>query len=314
VSPRAFSLALRLTVSLGLLALLGLVVADPGELAERLSGMRVPMLAIAFFLTAGDRVLMAFKWWILLRARGIGMPFVGAVRAYFASSFAGLFLPVTLGADAVRLVASRQYGAADIAASIVVERTLGAVAVVVVALAGCAMIAGSLADAALRPIVLATAAVGVTVAIGFAVSLWLASRWAGRAANAAVPSLFHKVTAAYAAYARHPAALIAFFGLSIVESVVPALVAFVAARGLGLDEPLWLFISAFPVALMVARLPISLGGFGVQEASFVYLAGLLGFGRSDAVATMLVVDAVLVLTLLPAAFDVSMLRQQRSTS
>jgi hypothetical protein len=31
-------------------------------------------------------------------------------------------------------------------------------------------------------------------------------------------------------------------------------------------------------------------------------------------ATMLVVDAVLVLTLLPAAFDVSILRQQRSTS
>jgi hypothetical protein len=63
----------------------------------------------------------------------------------------------------------------------------------------------------------------------------------------------------------------------------------------------------------VARLPVSLGGFGVQEASFVYLAGLLGLGRADALATMLVVDAVLVLTLLPAAFDVSILRQQRST-
>jgi uncharacterized membrane protein YbhN (UPF0104 family) len=314
VSRRAFSLALRLTVSLGLLVLLGLVVADPGELARRLSGMRASLLVAAFLLTAGDRVLMAFKWWILLRARGMGMPLFAAIRAYFASSFAGLFLPVTLGADAVRLVASRQYGAADIAASIVVERTLGAVSVVVVALAGCAMIAGTLANVALRPIVLATAAVGVTVAVGFAVSLWLASRWTGRTANARVPSLFHKVATAYAAYARHPMPLTLFFVLSIVESLVPALVAFIAARGLGLDEPLWLFISAFPVALMVARLPISLGGFGVQEASFVYLAGFLGLGRSDAMATMLVVDAVLVLTLLPAAFDVSILRQQRSTS
>jgi uncharacterized membrane protein YbhN (UPF0104 family) len=313
VSRRVLSLALRLTVSLGLLALLGLVVAEPGELVARLSAMRVPMIVVAFLLTAGDRVLMAFKWWILLRARGIGMPLVTAVRAYFASSFAGLFLPVTLGADAVRLVASRQYGAADITASIVVERTFGAISVVVVALAGCAMIAGTLADVALRPIVLATAAVGVTVAIGFAVSLWLAARWAGRAANTAAPSLVHKVATAYASYARHPGPLTVFFGLSIVESLIPALVAFVAARGLGLDEPLWLFISAFPVALMVARLPVSLGGFGVQEASFVYLAGLLGLGRSDAVATMFIVDAVLVLTLLPAAFDVSILRQQRST-
>ena len=276
MSRRALSLALRLTVSLGLLALLSFVVAEPGELAGRLSTMRVPMLVAAFLLTAGDRALMAFKWWILLRARGVGMPLVTAVRAYFASSFAGLFLPVTLGADAVRLLASRQYGAADITASIVVERTLGAVSVVVVALAGCAMIAGTLANVALQPIVLATAAVGVTVALGFAGSLWMASRWADRPASRTAPSLFHRVATAYAAYARHPGALAAFFGLSIVESLVPAVIAFVVARGVGIDEPLWLFISAFPVALMVARLPVSLGGFGVQETSFVYLAGLLG--------------------------------------
>jgi uncharacterized membrane protein YbhN (UPF0104 family) len=66
-----------------------------------------------------------------------------------------------------------------------------------------------------------------------------------------------------------------------------------------------------PIALAVARLPISLGGFGVQEVSFVYLAGLLGLSASDAAATMLVTDAVLVLTLLPAAFDVSMLGRSR---
>ena len=70
MSRRALSLAIRLTVSLGLLALLGLVVAEPRELASRLSAIRAPMLAAAFVLTAGDRVLMAFKWWVLLRARG----------------------------------------------------------------------------------------------------------------------------------------------------------------------------------------------------------------------------------------------------
>lgn len=314
MSRRALSLALRLTVSLGLLALLGLVVAEPRELVSRLSTIRAPMLAAAFVLTAGDRVLMAFKWWVLLRARDIAMPLGAAVRAYFASSFAGLFLPVTLGADAVRLVASRRYGPAEITASIVVERTLGAVSVVVVALGGCALIAGTLANAALGPIVLAISVVGLAVAIGFAASLWLASRWADRPHNTATPSLLRKVATAYAAYGRHPAALTSFFALSIVESLVPALVAFVVARGLNLDAPLWLFVSAIPVSLMVARLPVSLGGFGVQEASFVYLSGLLGMGRSDAVATMLIVDAVLVLTLLPAAFDVSILRQQRPTT
>jgi glycosyltransferase 2 family protein len=314
VSRRALSLALRLTVSLGLLGLLALVVAEPRELLSRLAEIRPPMLAAAFALTAVDRVLMAFKWWILLRARGIPMPLIAAIRAYFASSFAGLFLPVTLGADAVRLVASRQYGAAGITASIVVERTLGAVSVVVVALTGCAIIAGMLADVAIRRIAWAVGGVGLAVSGGFVVSLWLASRWADRPLRPGESSMSQKLAAAYAAYARHPAALSAFFVLSIVESVIPALVTFLAARGLNLDMPVWVFVAAVPVALMVARLPVSLGGFGVQEASFVYLAGLLGMGRSDAVATMLVVDAVLVLTLLPAAFDVSILRQQRPTT
>jgi hypothetical protein len=184
----------------------------------------------------------------------------------------------------------------------------------VVALGGCALIAGTLANLALRPIVLAISVVGLAVAVGFATSLWLASRWAAHARDPASPSGLRRVAAAYAAYARHPAALACFLALSIIESLVPAFAAFVVARGLDLGEPLWVFISVFPVALMVARLPVSLGGFGVQEASFVYLSGLLGMGRSDAVATMLVVDAVLVLTLLPAAFDVSILRQQRPTS
>lgn len=314
MSRRALSLALRLTVSIGLLALLALVVAEPRELLARLAGMRVPMLLAALALTAGDRVLMAFKWWILLGARRVAMPLAAAIRAYFASSFAGLFLPVTLGADAVRVLASRQYGVAEITASIVVERTLGAVGVVVVALGGCALIAGSLANVALRPIALAIGAIGAAVGLGFAASLWIASRWTERPQRSPAPSTLHKLAVAYAAYAKHPGALTAFFLLSIVESLVPALIAFVTARGLGLDEPLWLFVAAIPVALMVARLPVSLGGFGVQEASFVYLAGLLGMGRSDAVATMLVTDAVLVLTLLPAAFDVSILRQQRPTT
>ena len=75
-----------------------------------------------------------------------------------------------------------------------------------------------------------------------------------------------------------------------------------------------MFAATIPLALTVARLPISLGGFGVQEASFVYLAGLLAFEPSEALTTMLVTDAALVLTLLPAAFDVRMLNLRRSAA
>jgi hypothetical protein len=89
------------------------------------------------------------------------------------------------------------------------------------------------------------------------------------------------------------------------------LINYVAARGHRLEIPINALVATNPLALTLARLPISLGGFGVQEASFVYLAGLLGVPASDALATMLVSDAVLLVTLAPAALDVSMLNVRR---
>jgi uncharacterized membrane protein YbhN (UPF0104 family) len=310
VARRVASVALRLTVSIALLALVTLVVADPGDIVARLRGMRGLPLLLAVLLTVADRVLMAVKWRVLLTARGVPMPLALAVRAYFASSLAGLFLPVTVGADAVRIFASRQYGAADVTASIVVERVIGAASVIVVALAGVALIAGALADAAFRAIVIAVAVTGLGVALAFPASLWLAGRWAAsKGSGENGRSVVQRIAAAYSAYRGHPGTLSAFFVLSLIESTIPGAIAAVAARGLSIDAPVWIFLAAMPIALMVARLPVSLGGFGVQELSFVYVTGLLGVGASEAAATMLVVDAVLVLTLLPAAFDLSILNR-----
>lgn len=305
---RALSVTLRLALSVGLLAIVAFAVADPREILSTIAGISGPALVLMFLLTVADRVLMAFKWRLLLHARAIRLPLGTAVRAYFASSFAGLFLPVTLGADAVRIFASRAFGVADVTASIIVERTLGAFAVMSVALVSLALVARSVAGLTTLPLMAMAVSIACLAGLAFPLSLKLTSRWAARTADG---SRLGRVAAAYGGYAAHPAVLVAFFGLSVIESLIPALVAYVAARGLGVDVSFSLFVATMPIALAVARLPISLGGFGVQEVSFVYLAGLLGLSASDAAATMLVTDAVLVLTLLPAAFDVSMLGRSR---
>jgi len=300
---------LRLGITVALLVLLAFVVAEPREVAGAVARMSLPALAIALVLAAGDRVLMAYKWQRLLRARGVPLPLGVAVRAYFASTFAGLFLPVTLGADALRVVAVRRFGVYDVTASVIVERTLGLVAMFSVALAGCGLLMFALAGAAFRSVAVVLVAVALVGAAAFPVSLrvarWLAARRAGDA------SKLERMASAYAAYGRHPRELAVFYVLSVLEALVPIVTTWVVARGLGLELPLWIVAATLPIALSIARLPVSLGGFGVQEASFVYLAGLLGVGASDALATMLVSDAVLLLTLLPAAYDVTVLGSWR---
>jgi uncharacterized membrane protein YbhN (UPF0104 family) len=140
----------------------------------------------------------------------------------------------------------------------------------------------------------------VLSAVVFIVSLAVAARWAGRASG---PAILRKAAEAYSEYRRHPVVLAVFFALSVVESLLSAVIAYVVAIGLGLAIPLYVFVATVPLALAVARLPVSLGGFGVQEASFVLLARLLGVSSANALSIMLVSDIAMLLALLPSAFD-----------
>ncbi len=309
-SRASVPLAARLILSVALLAILVFVVADPHEVARDLAHVHPGVFVVAIALTAADRVLMAFKWRLLLLARGVSLDLWTAVRAYFAASFAGLFLPVTLGADAIRVMVVRQLGVFDVTASIVVERLLGFVAVATVAVASSLFLIVWVSDLSHR-IAFVVFGTAIVLALIFLLSLRLTSRWlVGRR----LPYVLAKLAEAYGAYQRHPGTLAVFYLLSVVECFVPILVNYVAARGLDLDIPLPVLLVTIPVALTIARLPISFGGFGVQEASFVYLAGQLGVPAASALSTMLLADVVLLITLLPAAFDASMLNLARKTT
>jgi uncharacterized protein (TIRG00374 family) len=307
---RSGSLLVRAAVTAGLLGLLIFAVAEPGEMLRVLSRLSWSFAALALVVTLCDRVLMALKWRLLLTSRGVPLDAWTAIRAYFATSFAGLVLPITVGADAIRVMAVRRFGVYDVAASVVIERTLGALAILTVSLAALAGLHERARDLPGGPAV-TLSVLALVVFTAFAVSLRLAASWRWHPERGALRHLARLVQA-YAAYRTEGSTLAIFYVLSIVECGFPVLIGWLAARGLGLDLPLSLFAVTIPLTLIVARLPVSLGGFGVQEASFVYLAGSFDVDATNALAIMLVSDAVLILALLPAALDAQMLslRQQ----
>jgi uncharacterized membrane protein YbhN (UPF0104 family) len=311
VTRNLLRLAPRFALSIGLLVLLAFVVVDPRSLAADVVRMSPVAFVLAVGFTALDRVIMAFKWWLLLQSQRVGIDLWTTIRAYFATSFAGLFLPVTLGADAIRVLAVRRFGVHDITASIVVERTIGLIAMATVAIVSTLLLASALADVEVRSLAALVAGVLIFGAAGFVASIRVAGWWAAR--HEGGTSALVRIAQAYARYRASRGTLVVFYLLSIVECFVPVAINFVVARGLGYAIPLEVFVAGIPLALTIARLPISLGGFGVQEASFVYLAGLMGVPADEALSTMLVSDAVLLVTLMPSAFDVSMLNLRRQT-
>lgn len=298
------SVLVRVAVSAGLLALLFFVFVDQGRLWRLLGDVDPASLVLIVGLVTADRLLMAWKWWLLVRGREAAVSLWAAIRAYYLASFAGWFLPMTVGADLVRVAALGGGGrTAGLVASVVLERAVGALA----------------------QGVLATIAVGTLVALGLGVPIGPAQRWilGGVLAGAflAFPFSFRvagwlarllagggrwratlrSLAEHYAVYAGSARLVVVFFGLTLLEGGFPVVIHYVAGRALGLD-PGWMFyIATVPIVFLVARLPVSLGGVGVLELSFVYLAGLLGLGRTEAFSIAVLSEGLVILSLIPGA-------------
>ena len=312
--PRgALGTVLQLTVTIALLVILVFIVADPREVGALIANVDLwPMLG-AILLSLGDRFVMAYKWWLLLRSRELAVSLWTAVRCYLASSLYGLVLPVTVGADAVRVLALRQVGMLEVTASIIVERGLGVIAMGSVGLLSCLLLASTVTEFQVQSLTVWLVGAIVVMTVLFAASLHFADRWA-TADTSATPSRLRKAAEAYGRYRRRPGVLTVFYALSVGESLLSAVIAYVVAIGLDITLPLSVFVATVPIALASARLPVSLGGFGVQEASFVFLAGLVGVSSTNALSIMLVSDIAMLIALLPSALDSSMLTLRRQAA
>jgi glycosyltransferase 2 family protein len=294
---------LRAGVTLTLLAVLFSFV-DWSQLATRLAGANPVLLAGVIGLATGDRLLMAWKWWLLIRGRAAAVSLWAAVRAYYLASFVGYLLPMTVGADAVR-VASLSGGGrtAGLVASVLLERMIGVLAQAV--LAGISLVTlvalglGASVGPAQRWLLAGALLVALLVfPFTFPVARRSATLVAGGSAwRGSLGSLLR----AYGEYGTASGLLIVFFALTLLEGAFPVAFNYVAGRALGLDPGWTFYIATVPLVYLVARLPVSLGGLGFLELSFVSLAAAQGIDWTDAFAIASVVTALYLLALTPGA-------------
>lgn len=118
---------LRIGLSIALVVLLFTYVVDAREVVRILQRFDARYLILAILVVTIDRVLMTFKWTLLLRAQGYRLPLWQGVTIYCTSMVWGLALPTTVGADAIRavMVTKRGFNGTDVVTSIVIERMVG---------------------------------------------------------------------------------------------------------------------------------------------------------------------------------------------
>ncbi len=277
---------LRLLLSVGIIVGLLIWLVDweeAGQALARADWRLLGLMALWMFL---DRLVMAYKWRLLLVHRGLAVTSGEALLAYLLATFAGYFLPSTVGADAMRILAlaGPERPSELLTASVMMERGLGFVAAALAALVSLALL---LALATHLPAEVSYWAAGILVlaCLGMLVSLygplnrWLASLPGRMGGRGKLAGWLGRFLAAYAQYRRHPWLLLYFLLLSFLEQGAPVVATWLVAWGLGLPVTFLTCAAVVPLANLLARVPISVSTHGHRGG---HVRGLLlpgGSGR-----------------------------------
>jgi glycosyltransferase 2 family protein len=280
-------------VGLSALALVLVVRLVSGrELLDVLRQADPRLLLAAVGVSVVDRLLMAWKWRMLLGGLGVVRGLGEVIRIYFIGTFYGSFLPTGVGGDVIRVVqvggGREEMGAAT--ASVIMERALGMLASSVLVL-GCLLFLVERDWPELEHLLIG---VGITFALGLAGLIWILH---GR-----LPARFERITLVFRRYAQQPGLLGRFFALTFIEQFLPVVTMYAIGRALGLPVAFTTFLMVIPVTLFFARIPISIDGLGVTEGLYVLLFAKAGLGPTQSFLLALVGRAVTVCSVLPGVF------------
>ncbi len=277
---------------------------DLSETIEILSGVHVGYFLGALALMVVTIWPMAWRWQLLLRARGIGDGLGWLTRAYFVSYAAGQFLPTSLGGDAMRIyeTARRHPGrTGPIAGTILLERALGGAATLVLAGAGFALALGHYDVGAYLWVelvfVLGTIVLGVV----------FFSRRARRPLRSFVPVLsflrlerpLRAVYEGVHAFRTHGRLLLAVFGITLVLQTFRVLSIWLSGEAVGIDLSPRPYYVMGPLLFLVMLVPFTVNGLAVRESFFVSFLGNLAVEADAAFAAGFVFFLVTVAMAVP---------------
>jgi len=284
---------LRIALSIALVVVLFTYVVDGREVLSILHRFETKYLLLAIIVVTLNRVLMTFKWTLLLRAQGYRLPLLQGVMIYCTSMVWGLALPTTVGADAIRavMVTKRGFNGTDVVTSIVIERMVGFVLALALGLVSLVILRTiGVLDARFDSALYLGAAmlVGVTALLIAALNETLVGKVVAQLPRAVrdskVMHYLDRFAAAYRSLGRARSTIAQFGALTVLEQVSSVIFPWTLAIGLGVEADLLLLLGVLPISTLMSRLPISFDGLGVFEAVFIGLLVLAGIDAAAALA------------------------------
>jgi uncharacterized protein (TIRG00374 family) len=192
---------------------------------------------------------------------------------------------------------------ADSVASVFVDRMLGVLSVLLMALVGIALARDLAAD---RSVVLA---LGFTAAACMVAAVLIFSETADSMAERAIARLpwagarhiLGSLFAAIRRYASHHGALANVLVGSLAVQVLRVIQAYYLGVALGVAQPLITYFAFIPLILLIMFLPITANGIGTSQAAFVWLFSKVGTPPAEAFALSVLFVALGIVGNIPGA-------------
>jgi glycosyltransferase 2 family protein len=304
---RSTKVGLQLLVSGAVLALL-LWQIDLGQTIDILAESRWGYVLGSLAIFLATTWLMAWRWWMLLRVRGVHEPYNWLVRMYFVSYAASQVLPTAIGGDAVRIIEHarrRPDVRATAAGAVVMERILGAVATLVLVAVALALAAGRYEG--VRLLVILELALFAALVI---LALLLFSKQLGRhleerlfplGKRLRIDGPMQSLYRAMHEYRNVPRALFWVIVVTLVAQSGRVIAIWLCGEAVGIDVSPWVYVILGPLLFLVQMIPFTLNGIGVREAFFVGFLGRFDVPQEAAFAAGFLYFAVSIATSLPGA-------------
>lgn len=282
--------------------LIYLVVRKVGveNLLETLSHTDLRFMAISIILTPVLLLVSVIKWQILLKSQGVFVSVWRLFLLYLVGRFFSQFLPSNVGGDVVRAyeLKSDTNDLAGAAASVFMERFTGFVTLVLmtllvlvtnVALLKNLVLAGTLLAALLAMIVI------LWLVIDDRPLEFLLGRLKGQFFQKYLLKL-KKLHRSVQRYKDQKRAILLAMLWSVVFYAGAAIGLYINARAFHSPVPFLGMLVILPILMLVAMMPITFNGIGLQEWAYVLLFSWLGLPASVGLSVILLSRAKNTLT------------------
>lgn len=232
--------------------------------------------------------LQSLRWRLLLTANGFRVPLPRVLRITWAGAFFNQVLPGSVGGDVAKalIVAQGEERKASAFGTVILDRIVGLATILIIAAIA---ILPVIDRAELRPVVwlivamLGGGALGGVLYFSPLVRNWpparrLKDRLPFRRAIEEVDDVLKTMHHA-------PRTILQAVGLSAAGQAATILAIYALAVSLGAGNiPLGDFFLIEPVIFLVTAVPLSVGGWGVEQVAYAQLFGMAGMAANTAVA------------------------------